>query len=360
MRHSIFAALAALALYLGFWPVPVDPEAWEPPEDLGYTGAHVPNQRLGGLRRVELPEGLSGPEAVTVDPDGHLLLSTHEGAVVRFDRRRNAFTEVTQTNGRPLGLEFGPDGTLWIADAYWGLLSFDESTSLRVRSTESDGVPIGFADDLDVTPDGRVYLSDASTRFTPKERGGTYPASLLAILEHSGDGRLLEFDPSTETTRTVARDLNFPNGVAATADGSAVLVVETGNYRILRYHREGPRAGTLEPVLENLPGFPDNIQRDASGTFWVGLISSRRPALDALAGMPFVRKVVQRLPASLRPQATRYGHVIRIDENGRVQADLQDPTGGFEKTTGALSIGSELFVTSLTESAFGRLPWPAL
>ncbi|MFM8780165.1 MAG: hypothetical protein ACKOFO_01535, partial [Gemmatimonadota bacterium] len=33
-------------------------------------------------------------------------------------------------------------------------------------ATEAAGRPVGLADDLDVAPDGRVYFSDASSKFT--------------------------------------------------------------------------------------------------------------------------------------------------------------------------------------------------
>lgn len=359
MRTGVLVVFGLLALYLLLWPVPVDPAAWAAPADSGYTGVHAVNTGLAALERVTLPGGHTGPEAITVDSAGQLYVATHEGAVLRYDPRGGTFSTIVETGGRPLGLEIASDGTLWIADAYRGLLSFDMQAGLRVRASEAEGVPIAYADDLDVTSDGFVYLSDASTRFGAKAYGGTFPASLLAIMEHSGDGRLLEFDSNSETIRTVADGLTFPNGVARTADGSAVLFAETGSYRVLRYHRFGPRKGTVEPVLENLPGFPDNVQRDADGRFWVGLVSSRRPALDAMANRPFVRKIVQRLPPALRPKATRYGHVILIDEEGKVHADLQDPSGAFAQTTGGITRNGELFVTSLTEPAFGRLPWPA-
>ena len=38
--------------------------------------------------------------------------------------------------------------------------------------------------------------------------------------------------------------------------------------------------------------------------------------------------MVQRLPAAVRPSAGNYGHVVAIDETGRVVIDLQDPAGG--------------------------------
>ncbi|MEO0606288.1 MAG: SMP-30/gluconolactonase/LRE family protein, partial [Myxococcota bacterium] len=54
------AAVAVLLGYLVLWPVPVDPVAWHPPVDAGYTGAHAANQRLDALERVPLAD-LTGP-----------------------------------------------------------------------------------------------------------------------------------------------------------------------------------------------------------------------------------------------------------------------------------------------------------
>ena len=62
-----------------------------------------------------------------------------------------------------------------------------------------------------------MYFSDASTRFAPKDWGGTFEASILDILEQSSTGRLLEFDPASKVTRIVARSLSFANGVVLAA-----------------------------------------------------------------------------------------------------------------------------------------------
>ncbi|MDX1267601.1 MAG: M24 family metallopeptidase C-terminal domain-containing protein, partial [Oceanisphaera sp.] len=79
-----------------------------------------------------------------------------------------------------------------------------------------------------------------------------------------------------------------------------------------------------------------NINRNPDGTFWVGLVSPRSPAADALAGQPFLRKVVQRLPASIRPKPQRYGFVFRIDADGTVLETMQDPSGLYALTTGMI------------------------
>jgi sugar lactone lactonase YvrE len=76
---------------------------------------------------------------------------------------------------------------------------------ITVLTDKVDGDPIRFADAVVVAKSGKIYLSDASTRFAPKDWGGAFEASLLDILEQSSTGRILEYDPVSKTTRVVAK-----------------------------------------------------------------------------------------------------------------------------------------------------------
>ena len=120
-----------------------------------------------------------------------------------------------------------------------GLLRITPDRRVTVLATEADGTPIAYADDLDVARDGRIYFSDASTRFGARLGGSTYSASLLEIIEHRGNGRLLVWDPATGKATTVLRGIHFANGVALADDESYVLVSETGSYRVLRHWLSG-------------------------------------------------------------------------------------------------------------------------
>ena len=151
------------------------------------------------------------------------------------------------------------------------------------------------------------------------------------------------------------KGLNFANGVAISADQRFVLVNETGTYRVIRYWLTGPKEGTAEPFIEALPGFPDNISTGRGGRFWVALVSPRNALLDNLAGKPFLRKVIQRLPAFLRPQAVAYGHIIAVDAEGRVVQDLQDPEGGYPINTSVTETDEYLYIGSLVTPVLARL-----
>ena len=137
---------------------------------------------------------------------------------------------------------------------------------------------------------------------------------------------------------------------------------ETGRYRLwkidgrangLNVQSGSPQARIL---LDNLPGYPDNLMRGRDGRIWVGLFKPRNPAADSLAEKPFLRKILLRLPRSLLPLGKSYGHVFAIDEDGHVTVDLQDPSGAYPETTGVTETADRLYIHSLHAHGIGWLP----
>jgi sugar lactone lactonase YvrE len=357
--HKFLAAagliLALVVAYLCVWPVPVNPVAWKAPAAPGYVGPFTRNERLKGLERLPIGDN-HGPETVALDAEGRIYATTHEGRIIRMQADGSRPENWVTTGGRPLGIRFDPAGNLVVADAFRGLLRVAPGGTVSVLATEADGKPILYANSVDVAADGKVYFSDASTKFGASQWGGTYPASLLDILEHGAHGRLLVYDPETKKATSLVTGLNFANGVAIAHDQSYVLVNETGTYRVLRHWIAGPRRGRTEPLIENLPGFPDNLSAGLDGRFWLGLISPRNKLVDHLSDAPFARTMIQRLPTFVRPKAVAYGHVVAIDGTGRVLVSLQDPDGTYRLTTGATEARDHVYVGSLVMASVGRLP----
>lgn len=352
-----FLGLATLALlYLLFWPIPVEPVAWKATPSAGYVGAYAPNDRLAGLASEEIL-GRNGPEDAAIGADGALYVTTHEGDVLR--RGAEGWSVFAATGGRPLGIEAGPDGALWVADAYRGLMRVTAEGAALIADRTTAGDRIGYANSLDFAPDGAVWMTDASTRFPAADWGGTLQASYLEILEHGRSGRILRIDPETGAAEVKHAGISFANGLAIGPTGEWLFYVETGETRLMRLWIAGQKAGTAEPVLENLPGYPDNLKRDAAGGFLLGLVSKRAPLVDLAAGWPFLRKMVWRLPAALRPKAVSYGFILRLSDEGEVVETWQDPEAGYPLTTGAVR-GAEggLWVTSLSADRIGRLAAP--
>lgn len=185
---------------------------------------------------------------------------------------------------------------------------------------------------------------------------------ILDILEQSATGRVLAYDPARRTVRIVAHGFSFANGIALSADGRSLFVSETGRYRVWKIDSNAhdidvDRSGAQATVLlDNLPGYPDNLMRGRDGRLWVGLFKPRNPAADSLAGRPFLRKVLLRLPRALLPLGPSYGHVFAIDENGKVVEDLQDPTDAYPETTGATETADRLYIHSLHARTVGWKP----
>ena len=286
-----------------------------------------------------------GPEDATLGADGRVYVTTEGGHILRIDN--DGVAEFVTVAGRPLGIETDSDGSLVIANSYVGLQRISASGEVVTLLDEVDGQPLVYANSLAIGPDGRIYFSQSSSKFGAEQYQGTFEASLLDIMEHGGHGRVYAFDPASGATRTLLSSLNYANGVAVAEDGSFLLVNETASYRVLKYWLTGSRAGATEVLLDNLPGFPDNLKNGLHGRFWLGFAAPRNRLLDALSGWPFLRKVVQRLPAFLRPTAVPASHVIAFNGDGEILMNMHDPAARFPTLTGVLETRRFLYLTTL-------------
>lgn len=348
MKHALQIAgaiLVPVALYLLLWPVPIDPVAWDAPQDIGFVDPFGDDDRLKRARAIDLGE-YEGPEDVTGGHDGRLYATTKGGKILQIDGFGNVrvFADV---GGRALGIETDADGSLLVANAYLGIQRVARDGSVETLLSEVDGKPLMYADDLAIADDGVIYFTEASTKFSARDAGGTYESSLLDIMEHGSHGLVVRFDPASGDARVILDGLNFANGIAISEDQSFLLISDLGSYRILRHWLDGPSAGATEVLLDNLPAFADNINNGYNGRFWVGMIAPRNALLDRLSDQPLLRKMVQRLPAALRPKATPHSHVVAIDGDGEVLMNLRDPAARYPSLTGAYETRDALYLTTL-------------
>lgn len=311
--------LAALAIpfaacsgYLLFWPVDIDPEEWTPPDAPDW----VSNHKLASANILH-PE-LAGPEAVVVDAGGRIITGLADGRIVRFEPAFGSKVEtLARTGGRPLGLAVDAGGRLLVADARRGLLAVNAAGGVDVLSSEQGGRPFRFADDLTIAGDGTVYFTDASDRWSIDE-------FTMEVIEHRPRGRVLAWDPATGATSLVAGGFYFANGIALGPAEDYLLVAETSSYRIRRVWLTGDRRGQVDTLVDNLPGFPDNVRWSPSRrVFWVALGAPREGMVDFLASRPFLRKVVVRLPEFLQPAPNPHSFALAYDEKGALVHDLQ-------------------------------------
>jgi sugar lactone lactonase YvrE len=371
MRKVLAVALALILMlgaYLLLAPVPIAPVAWQPPADAGYVGPFAVNTRLSELHRIPIGAE-AGPEHVALGPDGLLYAAVDHGKILRLSPDGASVEIWARTGGRVLGFDFDRAGRMIAADTARGLLAIAPlagKESDRRITVLTDAVvvagapdPIRFADAVVVAGDGRIYFTDASRRFGPAQWGGTFKSSMLDIMEHGLTGRLLVYDPATDRTEVAASGLCFANGLALSADGRWLFVVETGAYRIWKIPVEARNLDLTAPgaeaqvLVDNLPGYPDNLMRGRGGRIWVGLVKPRSAILDWVADKPLLRKMAMRLPQRLWPVPKAYGHVLAFDESGRIVADLQDPAGAYPETTGVAETAERLYIQSLHAPVLG-------
>ena len=319
------------AAYLLAWAVPIEPVAWQPSEHPGMTGVFAANEKLAAAAR--LVDGIGeGPEDITRGPDGYFYTGLQDGRIVRFRADGGAedgeVETFATTGGRPLGMQFDAKGNLVVADAFKGLLLVAPDGTVTVLTDSVGGERMIFVDDLDIASDGTVWFSDASQRFDQLNY-------MLDFFEASSTGRLMSYDPASGETIVHLENLMFANGVALGPGETYVLVNETWASRITRLWLTGPRAGQQDVFVEGLPAYPDNLSYNAAGIFWVALPAPRTTAADRLSPRPLLRKVLMRLPQSLRDPVVPapIGWVLGVDTEGHVVYSLQDPTGNYVTVT---------------------------
>src|SRR5262249_51385608 len=157
----------------------------------GYVGVHAPNTRLAGLKTIDTGSEI-GPEHIAIGPDGKLYAAMTSGNLIRMEPDGAKQEVFANTGGRVLGFDFDAQGRMIAADAVKGLLAITPDAHVSVLTDHvSANDPVRYADAVVVAPDGTIYFTAASARFSPADWGGTYEASVLDIMEQSATGRVL-------------------------------------------------------------------------------------------------------------------------------------------------------------------------
>jgi ribose transport system permease protein len=320
------------------------------------------NDRLKNAEAIAL-DRIEGPEDIILDRDDHLYTVNRNGSIIRFlapnYERREEFARI---GGRPLGMAIDRNENLIVCVAGMGVYGVKPDRTVFKVTDETnrtwyrfkDDSRLWLADDLDIAPDGKIYFSDATTRYDLSDWA-------LDGFEGRGNGRLVCYDPATGKTHTVLANLAFPNGVCVSHDGRAVLWVSTWLCRIYRYWIAGEKAGTVEILADNLPGYPDNINRASDGRYWLALVGLRSPVYDlAMADPAFRLRMVKQIPPDewLCP-GINFGCVVKFDDNGTVHESLWDPEGISHPTiTSMREHKGYLYIGGLENNRIGRLRLP--
>jgi sugar lactone lactonase YvrE len=326
---------------------PVDPVRWQPP----------PIDALPDLPSAELtvvPVPGNAPEDVVVDAAGNIWTGVDDGRIVRISPEGRTAV-VGNTGGRPLGLAVAKDGRLLVCDSPRGLLAMDtDSGKFETLVEEVDSRHLQFCSNVTEMPDGTIYFTESTSAFTYAHFKG-------AVLEARPRGSLFRRDPDG-TVLTVAPGLYFANGVTPTKDGSALVFAETMGRRLSKYWLTGDRAGTVTPLVQNLPGHPDNISTGADGRIWVAMVSPVNAAAEWLAPRsPALRKLLWKLPDRLQPQIKPEVWAVAFDpDSGEAVAGLRTEHPSFGMVAGLVEAGGKLWMGCIGAPALARCDLSAL
>lgn len=327
---------------------PIAPVRWQPP-----PVKPLPEFGPAELTVVTMPG--DAPEDIVVDADGALWTGLVDGRIVRIDPSDPAAVVVVGTvPGRPLGMTVARDGRLLICTSPGGLLAMDRTTgSTEVLVDSVDFRPLNFCSNVVELPDGTIYFTESTAKFTYGHFKG-------AIFESRGDGGLFRRDPDGTVTQVLA-NLYFANGLTPTADGSALVFAETQGRRLSKYWLNGPRAGTVTALAEHLPGMPDNISTGSDGRIWVAMVTPRNAAADFLAPRaPLLRSLMWRLPDRLQPQIAPEVWAVAFDsETGAAVGGIRMKRPDFGVVTGLVESRGRLWMSSIGFPAVAHCALPS-
>jgi ribose transport system permease protein len=325
-------------------------------------GPWAVNNKLRDVECIGLGK-IEAPEDVILDEDNNLYAGSRHGDVVRFFapdyQRMEVFAHI---GGQPLGMAFDRAANLHVCVGGMGLYRVTPQREVqrvtdqtnRSWASINDDSRLRLADDLDIAPDGRIFFSEATVRYEMHEWA-------CDGLEARGNGRIICYDPRNQTTRTVLSGLIFPNGICIANDQQSILFAETWGCRVSRFWFDGPRQGQVERVLDNLPGYPDNINLASDGNYWLALVGMRAPAYDLALRMPgFRRRMAKRVPVDewLFPNINT-GCVVKFNAQGQVLETLWDLGGvNHPMITSMREHKGYLYLGGISNNRIGRYKLP--
>jgi gluconolactonase len=211
----------------------------------------------GAVRPVPVVITNDYTEGVVVDRFGNLYFS--HGKVITRIGRDGKVLDWAET-GSPNGHKILPNGEHLVCDgSHHAVLRLDANGQILANATgaKSEDLEIRSPNDITLDPKGGFYFTDS----VPKTGAVHYVAP---------DGMM----------KVIARNVNFANGVALSADRKRLLYGESQENRIMIVKLKAPGVPDGPPrVFADLPknterpgwefNQPDGIALDASGRLWV-------------------------------------------------------------------------------------------
>jgi sugar lactone lactonase YvrE len=298
---------------------------------------------------------LKSPEDLAINAEGVIFAGSWKtGAIYRIELGPDGSQKIevfAKTGGGNLGVQFDKAGNLIVCNSPRGLLSIDPKGQVTVLVDHVGDLKINLPDDLDIDSSGKIYFTNASSKYDGHEgrRAMDYD-----FLEGRGNGALLVYDPETGKSKILLNGLHFANGVVLSEDESYVLVSETTLSRIMKYWLKGPKTGTSEVFMENLIGLPDGLSRDGHGGYWVAFAALRSRYIDVMHYLALARDLASYTPVWLWERKPKYGLVMDVDSSGKILSSLQDPSKIVFNVTNVVLWKNYLFTGTFDGNSIGR------
>lgn len=180
--------------------------------------------------------------------EGLLWFSDMLGEAVHTVTLGGAMTTLPVEGHAPSGLGFCPDGCLLVVSGEKRQVLHYDGEDVTGFADLSELAPANLGD-MVIDPLGRAYV-------------GSQARSGGVIIRVDRDG----------SARVVAEDLDFPNGMVITADGSTLIVAESVGRRLSAFSIDA--AGALHDrrvFADGLGAPPDGIALDAEDGVWTAM-----------------------------------------------------------------------------------------
>jgi len=313
----------------------IHPVAWQPNAVTQSNSTAPLNEKLATATKISLM-GWLGPEDIIFDSLENLYCGVHnedfsDGRILKIDTAGN-ISEFYNSGAWVAGLHFDKVGNLIALSHKQGLISISTSKNVTVLAEKDENgnrflIPNG----LEIASDEKVYFTNTSEISAYNIKYGK-----KLILEMEPRGGLYCYDIPAKKLSTLLSGTYFGNGIVVSKEESYLLMVETSKYRVLKYWLKGPKVGTTEIFIDNLPGFPNGISIREDGTYWLGFTTKRNDALDKIHPKVGMKKLVYSLPSFLQPKAEKFGMVMHISTDGSVIETLFDTKGKVMFEAGAV------------------------
>jgi len=199
-----------------------------------------------------LATGLDHTEGAAWGPDGALYAGGEAGQIYRI-ALDGTVTEIANTGGFLFGITVDGEGNVYGCDMGRGeIVRVSPSGTVETYSSGTPDHPLRVPNFAAFDDEGALYVTD------------------------SGDwgednGLLFRIAPGGETTVWTEAVPAFPNGCCMTAEGDALLVIESRARRVVRIAiGEDGSASSPEPIVDVTGSQPDGIALATDGTMFLG------------------------------------------------------------------------------------------